>query len=118
MMVHIRIKAGQDVFDVLHKRLAQEGIRAGAITSVIGAVDSCRLSTMPKDDATRDIVIDYHEPLEIMGNGAVADGVPHIHCVAGREGNVAVAGHLHAATVGTWFVDVFVMPTASSALID
>jgi uncharacterized protein len=34
----------------------------GAIVALIGAADGFTLSTMPADDATRDVLTDYSQP--------------------------------------------------------
>jgi uncharacterized protein len=107
-LIRIDVNAGQDVFKVLEQRLIDENVRDGVIASVIGAVDECCVSTMPKDDASRDIRREYCEPFEMFGTGEVRDGKPHIHCVLGREDGTALAGHLHRAKVSTWFVRVYV----------
>ncbi|MEV8440157.1 PPC domain-containing DNA-binding protein [Actinosynnema sp. NPDC051121] len=113
-MLSIRVSPGEEVLETVTRRLAEAGVRDGAIVSVIGGVDHCAISYMPKSDARRDVVVEYAEPLEVTGTGAVTDGTPHIHLVAGREHNEAVAGHLHWARVGTWFVDVFVLPASTA----
>lgn len=109
-MIKIHIKPGEEVIETLTKILKQRNIQEGSIVSVIGAVDECRISTMPKKDAKQDINTDYHEPLEMSGTGEVHEGKPHIHAVLGREGNVAVFGHLHSAKVKNWFVNVYIIP--------
>jgi len=38
-------------------------IANGAIVSLIGAVDSFTISTMPKHDATKDVITDYYAAL-------------------------------------------------------
>ncbi|TDV53913.1 PCC domain-containing protein [Actinophytocola oryzae] len=95
----------------LTDQLADLGVRRGAIVSLIGGVDSFTVSTMPADDATKDNVTEYDLPGEMIGTGEVVDGVPHVHVVMGVEGDRAVAGHLHAAQVGTWFARVYVVAT-------
>ena len=82
----------------------------GSIVSIIGAVDSCCISTMPKRNAKKDILTEYHEPLELSGTGEIQDGKPHIHCVLGREKNVAIFGHLHWGKVENWFINVYILP--------
>ena len=109
-MKRIEIETGSEVMSVLQERLAELGIREGAIVSVIGAVDECCISNMPKDNPKEDILSKYVEPLEMSGNGEIKDGRPHIHCVMSREGNTTLAGHLHWAKVINWYVTVFVIP--------
>ena len=107
--MHVIDVRNAEVIETLTKELATIGVRDGALT-LVGGVDSFRISTMPAGDATTDIITDYHQPGEMTGTGEVVDGVPHIHAVLGIEGDVARAGHLHAATVGTWFVRAYVHP--------
>ena len=56
---------------------------------LVGAIDSCCISNMPKSDATRDILTEYKQPFEMAGTGEVKDGKPHIHCILGQEGNAS-----------------------------
>jgi predicted DNA-binding protein with PD1-like motif len=41
------------------------------------------------------------------------NGKVHIHVVLGREGNEALAGHLHWAKVDTFFVHAYTIPLVS-----
>ena len=105
----IEINDGE-LLQTLTDRLAELGVKTGAIVSLIGGVDAFRLSTMPAADATQDIITEYDLPAEMSGTGEVVDGVPHVHAVMAVEGDRALSGHLHAAQVGTWFARVYVMP--------
>jgi predicted DNA-binding protein with PD1-like motif len=107
--MHVIDVRNGEVMETIAKELAGLGIRRAALTFV-GGVDSFRISTMPAHDATADIITDYDQPGEMTGTGEVVDGVPHVHAVFGIEGDVARAGHLHAATVSTWFVRAYVHP--------
>lgn len=108
-MRHIRyiFENTEDFVAELNRKLEVDSIKNAAITSVIGGVESCTISTMSKDDATKDNLTEYLEPLELLGNGDVFDGKLHIHVTLGRENNVAIMGHLHKASVKTWFVKVY-----------
>jgi hypothetical protein len=86
------------------------GVGSGGIVSLIGAVDSCRISNMPRGDAANNILNDYAQPIELSGAGEVKDGKPYVHCGLSGDGDAALAGQLHWARVETWFV-VHVMPT-------
>jgi uncharacterized protein len=108
-MIVISVKSGQEVMETVSKGLVENGIANGAIVSLVGAVGSCRISNMPKHDATSDILTEYEQPFEMTGTGEIVEGKPHIHCVLGREGDLALAGHLHWAKVDNWFVNVYVM---------
>jgi len=106
----IEILDGELIQD-LTNQLAERGVRNGAIVSLVGGVDSFTVSTMPADDATKDVITDYDLPGEMTGSGEIVDGKPHVHVVMGVEGDRAVAGHLHAAQIGTWFARVYVVAT-------
>lgn len=107
-MFFIGVSPGQEVMETVIAELATRGITSGAITSLIGAVDSCCISNMPKGDAKDDILTDYAQPFEMAGTGEIRDGKPHMHVVLGTEGDGALAGHLHWARVETHFVRVYV----------
>jgi len=98
----------------LMETVAQEAKRLdianGAIVSLIGAADSFTISTMPKDDAAKDIITDYSVPAEMTGTGEITNGTVHIHAIMAIEGDQAVAGHLHRAEIGTFFGRVYVIP--------
>ena len=106
-MLRIHVQSGEEVIETITKQLKKNHITEGSIT-FIGAVDSCCISTMPKKNAKEDILIEYHEPLEVSGTGEVTEGKPHLHAVLGREGNQAIFGHLHWAKIKEWFVNVYV----------
>jgi hypothetical protein len=108
-MLLIEIGKNEEVIERVTAELAKARITEGAIVSIIGAVDECSVSTMPADDATRDVVRTYAQPLEMFGTGEVRAGAPHIHAVFGTANGTAVSGHLHSATVRSWFVRVFVL---------
>lgn len=101
-----------ELMQSLTDQLAELGVQRGAIVSLIGGVDSFTISTMPADDATKDIVTEYQQPAEMSGTGEIVDGKPHVHAVMAVEGDRGVSGHLHAAQVGTWFARIYVMPVA------
>jgi predicted DNA-binding protein with PD1-like motif len=110
-LIKITINPGEEILEVVTNVLKKKHINAGSIVSIIGAVDSCCISTMPKKNPKEDILTEYHEPLELSGTGEVQNGKPHMHCVLGREKNVAVFGHLHWGKVENWFVNVYILPT-------
>ncbi len=93
----------------LTRQLQERQISRGAIVSLIGAVDSFTVSTMPADDASKDILTDYRQPAEMSGTGEIIDGTVHVHAVMAVEGDRAVSGHLHRAKVGTWFARAYVV---------
>ena len=94
-MFVVSVKPGQEVMETITAELASRGVTNGAIVSLIGAIDSCRISNMPKGNPQDNILTDYEQPFEMTGSGEIRDGIPHIHCVLGQEGNTSLAGHLH-----------------------
>lgn len=110
-MLRIDVMPGQEVMEVLTTALQEHKIAEGSMT-LIGAVDLATISTMPAHDATQDILTTYTEPLELTGTGEVVEGKPHVHVILCREGDATVGGHLHRATVTTFFVHAYVTPLA------
>jgi uncharacterized protein len=107
-VVVIEVRNAELMETVAHeaKRL---NIANGAIVSLIGAVDSFTISTMPKHDATKDVVTDYTLPVEMTGAGEITNGTVHLHAVMAIEGDQAVAGHLHRAQIETFFARAYVI---------
>jgi predicted DNA-binding protein with PD1-like motif len=114
-VIKIVVNPGEEVVETLTRRVAEEGITLGAIVSLIGAVDACAISNMPANDARSDLVSEYHQPCELTGTGEIVDGKVHLHVVLGREGDGALAGHLHWARVDTFFVHAYTQPLDVSA---
>ena len=106
----LAVKPGEEVIETLTRRAAEEGITNGALVSLIGAIDACAISNMPATDAKSDIVTEYRQPFELSGTGEIVDGKVHVHVVLGREGDTALAGHLHWAKVETFFVHAYTVP--------
>ncbi len=99
-----------ELLETITKQANEQGITNAAIVSLIGGVDSFTVSTMPADDATKDIVTIYDVPGELHGSGEIKDGVVHVHATMGVEGDKAIVGHLHAAHIGTWFARAYLLP--------
>lgn len=112
-MVIIEVRTAE-LMETVSKEAKRFDIANGAIVSLIGAVDSFTISTMPKGDATKDIITDYDLPAEMTGTGEITDGTVHIHAVMAIEGDQAVAGHLHRAQIETFFARVYLIPSSSS----
>lgn len=110
-MPRITVTPGAEVIGTITKAVAEAGIIDASIT-LIGAVDEATISTMSRHDALTDNLTTYTEPLELTGTGEVVDGTPHVHVVLCREGDQTVGGHLHAATVRTFFVHAYLTPLA------
>lgn len=107
----IDIRSGE-VVEQLQKAIAERGVRSAGV-QLVGGVDSFTISTMPARDAGEDIVTNYDQPGELTGTGEVVNGQVHVHVVCGIEGDVARAGHLHAAFVETHFVRAYVTETGA-----
>jgi predicted DNA-binding protein with PD1-like motif len=114
MMILLAVKPGEEVIETLTRRAAEHGLTNGAVVSLIGAVDACAISNMPAHDATSDVISEYRQPLELSGTGEIIDGKVHMHVTLGREGDLALAGHLHWARVETFFVHAYVLPLPSA----
>jgi predicted DNA-binding protein with PD1-like motif len=110
--LHVIEVHNDELMESLARQAKERGITHGAIVSLIGAVDSFTVSTMPAGDATRDVVTDYTLPAEMSGTGEIHDGTVHIHAVLAVEGDRAISGHLHRAHVGTWFARAYITAAA------
>ena len=108
-MIVIEVLEG-DLLDELGQAARAKGIEWAAIVTLIGAADSFTLSTMPADDATKDVLTDYGVPAEMTATGEIIDGKPHIHAVMAIEGDRAVSGHLHRAQISTHFARAYLLP--------
>ncbi|MFJ6198663.1 PPC domain-containing DNA-binding protein [Micromonospora sp. NPDC092111] len=105
----LSVKPGEELIETLTRRAAEEGITDGAIVSLVGAVDECAISNMHASDANIDIVSEYRQPFELSGTGEIRGGKVHLHVVLGRQGDTALAGHLHWARVETFFVHAYTL---------
>ena len=109
-MIKIEIKSGEEVIENLSRQIKKAGIKQAAIVSIIGALDSFALSTMPKTDGKKVVVNEFHEPVELTGTGEIENGKPHLHVTVGREDASALMGHLEWGKVKDWFIHVYIMP--------
>jgi predicted DNA-binding protein with PD1-like motif len=102
-VITIEVRDGE-LIAALTKQVAERDITNGVIVSLIGAVDTFTLSTMPADDVTNDVPTEYDLPAETSGTGEIVDGAVHIHAVMAVEGNRALSEHLHfhKVRIGTW----------------
>jgi predicted DNA-binding protein with PD1-like motif len=105
----VSVAKGQEVIETVTREAQNRGVRNAAIVSLIGAVEECCVSVMPKGDPLDDVLTTYEQPFELTGTGEITDGKVHIHVVMGGEDGV-VAGHLHWARVDHWFVRAYVVP--------
>jgi uncharacterized protein len=108
--VHVIEVRDGELIESIAKQTAALGITDAAIASLIGAVDSFTVSTMPAADASKDVITSYPLPAEMTATGEITGGKPHIHAVMAIQGDRVVAGHLHSAQVGTWFARAYVIP--------
>lgn len=108
-LLKFTVQPGQEIMATLKEEFQKLNLQNGAIVSVIGAVDECCISNMPKENPKKDILNEYKQPFELSGTGEIRDGKPHIHCTISKEGDVALHGHLHWAKVESWYVSVFVV---------
>jgi len=104
----VSVGKGEEVLATIAREAREREVRNAAIT-LIGAVERCTVSVMPKGDALDDILTDYVQPFELSGTGEIVDGTVHVHVVLGGEDGT-VAGHLHSAEVDHWFVRAYVTP--------
>lgn len=109
-MLKVHVPPGEEVMATLQAAVDDAGIRNGAVVSLIGALDGCCISNMPRDDATKDVLTELNSPFELSGTGEITDGKVHLHVVLGTDTNQALAGHLHWGKVQTWFVNAYVQP--------
>ena len=107
-MLAIEVRDGE-LLATIEQSAREQGIANAAIVTLIGAVDSFTLSTMPADDATKDVITDYELPAEMTATGEIINGRPHIHAVMAVEGDQAISGHLHKAQIGTWFARAYLL---------
>jgi predicted DNA-binding protein with PD1-like motif len=107
-MILIEVRNGE-LLDAIEQAAKERGITNAAIVTLIGAVDSFTVSTMPAGDATKDIITEYELPAEMTAAGEIVDGRPHIHAVMAVEGDRAISGHLHKAQIGTWFARAYLL---------
>lgn len=108
-MFVVSVAKGEEVIETISRAVTQRRVTDAAIVSLIGAVEGCCVSVMPKGDALSDILTEYEQPFEMSGTGEVKDGKVHLHVVLGGEDGT-VSGHLHWAKVDHWFVRAYVMP--------
>lgn len=107
--MHVLEVRNAELVQSLTEQAAKLGITDAAIVTLIGAVDTFVMSTMPKGDPHNDILTSYDDPAEMTATGEVIGGVVHIHAVMAVEGDRAVAGHLLSAEVGSHFARAYMV---------
>lgn len=108
--MHVIEVKNAELMEAVAQRAKELGITNGAIVSLIGAVDSFTVSTMPANDAHADVLTDYIMPAEMHGSGEITDGAVHIHATMAVEGDKGISGHVHRAQVGAWFARAYILP--------
>lgn len=108
-MVFVFEVTNDELMESLARQAKELGITNAAIVSLIGGVDSFTVSTMPADDAGKNMVSTYSLPAEMHGSGEIKDGTIHVHATMAVQGDRAVAGHVHSAQIGTWFARAYLI---------
>jgi hypothetical protein len=54
----VSVGRGEEVIETIGREVAERGVTDAAIVSLIGAVEGCCVSVMPKGDALSDILTD------------------------------------------------------------
>ncbi len=72
-MLIIEVRDGE-LLGEIEQPVKEQGITDAAIVTLIGAVDSFTLSTMPAADATKDILTAYDLPAEMTATGEIVEG--------------------------------------------
>ncbi len=107
-MFIVHVGRDEEVLESITRQATARGVTDAALT-LIGAVQECTVSVMPKGNALEDVLTDYDQPFELSGTGEIVDGKVHVHAILSGDG-VVVAGHLHRATVRDWFVRAYIQP--------
>ena len=108
-MVVIEVLEGE-LIEEIRQAAKQKGITRAAVVSLIGAVDSFTVSTMPVHDAAKNIMTEWAHLAEMSGTGEVIDGEPHLHVVMGIANGRTVSGHLRRAEIGTQSARAYLLP--------
>ncbi|MCO8272683.1 DNA-binding protein [Actinoplanes sp. TRM 88003] len=98
----MQVNQGEEVLRTVQEEVGRLGL-GGAVITLIGAVSEAEISVMAKGDEGVDYLRRYSQPMELSGTGEVVEGQVHLHVTLGGE-DVTVAGHLHRAVVGGFFV--------------
>ena len=98
----VRLDRGEEIVSTLTGFLAEQGVRAGALTA-IGAVDEAELglfSMERKEYLRRDFSGEY-EIVALTGNVSTLDGEPfaHLHVLLSDQDFAVIGGHLFRARV-------------------
>jgi uncharacterized protein len=113
--VHVITVENEELLESITRQAIDLGVNNAAIVTLIGAVDSFTISTMPADDATADTITHYDLPAEMTATGEIVNGMVHVHAAMAVEGDRAIAGHLHRGVVRTHFARAYVVSIAGNA---
>lgn len=92
----LRLDQGDYVLESINELIQKENIKNGVLVSGIGTLDQCTMHMVTTTDFPPKEYFDTYDdkPLELVTmQGAIADGVPHIHMVI-SDTKSAYAGHL------------------------
>lgn len=103
-----RLKSGQLLKEEIEKRVKENGIKAGVLLSIVGAVENVVLR-MAGSTPDNQIIKKWNESFEIVsGTGTVSTEGCHLHVAfADKDGNV-VGGHLKDGCVVQYTVEIVV----------
>lgn len=111
MSTHVvQVNRDQEVLQVIQEEVDQLHL-GDAVVTLIGAVNDAEISVMAKNDESVDHLRRYSQPMELSGTGEVVDGKVHLHVTLAGE-DITVAGHLHRAVVGGFFVRAYLTAVA------
>lgn len=92
----LQFDEGDLLLESINEFIEVEGILSGAVVSGIGTLDQATLHMITTTTYPPELTFPRwgSAPLELVSmQGAIVDGVPHIHATLAREGQV-FAGHL------------------------
>ncbi len=66
-MIVISVQPGEEVIESMTRQLRERGVQQGAVVSLVGGIDACGISNMPKSDAKSDIITELKQPSSSQG---------------------------------------------------
>lgn len=100
--VAVRLDTGEDVFEALGQVAQEEDIRAGFVSTALGALNDAVVGFFDGETYHKKTFAGSHELLQLSGSIARLQDKPHLHLhvVLGDPEHRAMGGHLHSAKVG------------------
>lgn len=100
--IAIRLDPGEDVFEVLTQIARDQDIRAGFISTALGALDDAVIGYFDGEKYHQKTMKGSYELLAMNGSIAWVEGGPHLHLHAtlGDSEHRVHGGHLHSARAG------------------